>query len=316
MKNINVVYDRSGKIQSVSDTSMYFEQENDALRIDAKIPADEGKCVRAYIKASKNSDVVDVQATDENMYSVTVGEECMSKGTLYVGFEVYDENGYIERYEPLKVYVDSFVNPGDSSSENVYVVTVDVAEVETLEPGASAYAENMGTKKDMRLKLGIPRGKDGESGYTPVKGKDYFTAEEQQSFKEDVLSDVGAQVFDYYYELNTAVENYNSFTTPGVYKIRHITSNIDRTNVLFVTRLAGIKACLQLKIARSASVEKRQGNLLADGTVDGWSEWVAYATKTDVNDAKAYTDEKLGDIETALDTIIAMQNELTGGEGA
>lgn len=29
--------------------------------------------------------------------------------------------------------------------------------------------------------------------------------------------------------------------------------------------------------------------------------------------AKAYTDEKLGDIETALDTIIAMQNELTGG---
>lgn len=29
--------------------------------------------------------------------------------------------------------------------------------------------------------------------------------------------------------------------------------------------------------------------------------------------AKAYTDEKIGDIETALDTIIAMQNELTGG---
>ena len=50
MKNINVVYDRSGKINSVSDTSMYFEQENDALQIDAQIPADEEKLVRAYIK--------------------------------------------------------------------------------------------------------------------------------------------------------------------------------------------------------------------------------------------------------------------------
>lgn len=29
--------------------------------------------------------------------------------------------------------------------------------------------------------------------------------------------------------------------------------------------------------------------------------------------SKAYTDEKIGDIETALDSIIAMQNELTGG---
>lgn len=316
MKNINVVYDRSGKIQSVSDTSMYFEQENDALRIDAQIPVDDGKLVRAYIRASKNSDVVDVQMTAEDVYSLTVGSECMSKGTMYVGFEVYDESGYVERYEPLKVYIDGFINLGNSSSENVYVVTVDVAETETLEPDTPAYVENVGTQKDMRLKIGVPRGKDGEPGYTPVKGRDYFTAAEQQSFKEDVLGDVETKVFDYYYELNTAVENYNSFTAPGLYKIRHITSNIDRTNILLVTQLTSIRACLQFRITNSANIYKRQGNLLEDGTADNWGEWVAYATNADVNDAKAYTDEKLGDIETALDTIIAMQNELTGGEGA
>ena len=313
MKKINVVYDQSGKINSVSDTSMYFEQENDALRIDAKIPADEGKLVRAYIKASKNSDIVDVQLTGENLYSVTIGNECMSKGTMYVGFEVYDESGYVERYEPLKVYVDGFINLGNNSSENVYVVTVDVAETETLEPDASAYVANVGTQKDMRLKLGIPRGKDGEPGYSPIKGKDYFTAEEQQSLKEDVLRDVEPLSFDYYYELNTAVENYNNYTTPGLYKIRHITSGVDRTNILIVTQLTSIRACLQFRITNSANIYKRQGNLLEDGTVDNWGEWIAFATKADVDDAKAYTDGKIGDIETALDSIIAMQNELTGG---
>ena len=30
-------------------------------------------------------------------------------------------------------------------------------------------------------------------------------------------------------------------------------------------------------------------------------------------DSKAYTDEKIGDIDTALNSIIAMQNELIGG---
>ena len=228
MKNINVVYDRSGKINSVSDTSMYFEQENDALRIDAQIPADEGKLVRAYIKASKNSDVVDVQLTGENLYSVTIGNECMSKGTMYVGFEVYDESGYVERYEPLKVYIDGFINLGNSSSENVYVVTIDVAETETLEPDVPAYVENIGTQKDMRLKLGIPRGKDGEPGYSPIKGKDYFTAEEQQGFKADILAEINPvletkadneSAFDYYYETDTLNWDDDNYKRVGIHKI-------------------------------------------------------------------------------------------------
>lgn len=303
MKNINVVYDRSGKIQSVSDTSMYFEQENDALRIDAQIPVDDGKLVRAYIKASKNSDVVDVQMTAEDVYSLTVGSECMSKGTMYVGFEVYAESGYVERYEPLKVYIDGFINPGNSSSENVYVVTVDVAETETLEPDTPAYVENVGTQKDMRLKIGVPRGKDGEPGYTPVKGRDYFTADEQQSFKEDVLGEVETKVFDYYYTFDSMTENYDEFMTPGLYKIRHEQGGNVKVAVLLVRKFSSA-GYFQMKFV-STDILTRKSYSNEDGTIS-WSDWVEFATES-------YVDEKIGDIETALDTIIAMQNELTGG---
>ena len=308
MKNINVVYDRSGKIQSVSDTSMYFEQENDALRIDAQIPVDDGKLVRAYIRASKNSDVVDVQMTAEDVYSLTVGSECMSKGTMYVGFEVYDENGYVERYEPLKVYIDGFINPGNSSSENVYVVTVDVAETETLEPDTPAYVENVGTQKDMRLKIGVPRGKDGEPGYTPVKGRDYFTADEQQSFKEDVLGDVETKVFDYYYTFDSMVEKYDEYTEPGIYKIKHVLGMHSKV-VLMLVRRFSTNGVFQLKFSPN-QIRSRTGNVGEDGKIT-WEEWGKFATESYVEDAidqsletakvfdnqvlvdsKAYTDEK------------------------
>ena len=170
MKNIEVKYNENGKITNVSDNSLHFEQENESLCIKAQLTVDDDKSVRAYIKgANNNSDVTEAISKDGEHYPLVISNEYMSKGTLYVGFEVYDDSGYIERYEPLKVYIDGFVNPGNGSSDNVYVVTVDVAEVETLEPDTPAYVENVGTKKDMRLKIGIPQGKQGDQG---VPGKD------------------------------------------------------------------------------------------------------------------------------------------------
>lgn len=310
MKNINVVYDRSGKIQSVSDTSMYFEQENDALRIDAQIPVDDGKLVRAYIRASKNSDVVDVQMTAEDVYSLTVGSECMSKGTMYVGFEVYDENGYVERYEPLKVYIDGFINPGNSSSENVYVVTVDVAETETLEPDTPAYVENVGTQKDMRLKIGVPRGKDGEPGYTPVKGRDYFTAAEQQSFKEDVLGDVETKVFDYYYTFDSMVEKYDEYTEPGIYKIKHVLGMHSKV-VLMLVRRFSTNGVFQLKFSPN-QITSRTGNVGEDGKIT-WEEWGKFATESYVEDeidqsletAKVFDNQVLVDSKAYTDELLA-----------
>lgn len=45
---------------------------------------------------------------------------------------------------------------------------------------------------------------------------------------------------------------------------------------------------------------------------EGMSEKIDAYTKEET-DKKFATKEEIGDIETALDTIIAMQNELTGG---
>lgn len=363
MKNINVIYNRNGKIELVSDCSMYFEQENDALRIDAQIPADEGKLVRAYIKASKNSDVLEAQPTAENMYSVTVGNECMSKGTLYVGFEAYDESGYIERYEPLKVYVDSFVNPGDNSAENVYVVTVDVAETETLEPDTPAYVENVGTKKDMRLKIGIPRGKDGEPGYSPIKGKDYFTTEEQQGFKADILTEIepvletkadaktqkggfsggegasantggaigleaqatlsGGAVGRKAYAITGGAIGSSSKTTTGGAVGNNAESVTGGAIGCYAIAGGGFSGGVYATVGQDTegnyidAIQLGQGHNANPKSLQVYSYTLMNGDGTipeeRLTKAKAYTDEKIGDIDTALNSIIAMQNELIGG---
>ena len=205
MKTIEVKYNADGYIREVSDNSVHFEQENNSLQIIAQIFTD--KKVRAYIKSPNNNTGItdEMEPFYDHMYSCTVGSDYMAKGTLYVGYELYDDNGYIERLEPLKIYVDSFVNLGGDSSDNVYVVTVKVGEVETLATGQPATVENVGTKKDMILNFGLPKGDKGEKGdkgdkcdmgpqgaqgvqgiqgvpgkegYTPQKGVDYFTDED------------------------------------------------------------------------------------------------------------------------------------------
>jgi len=217
MKKIDVIYNENGYIESVSDNSIHFEQENDSLVVNAHITTD--KKVRAYIRAANNnSTVTDELTPEEGVYSCLVGSDYMAKGTLYIGFEMYDDAGYTERLEPLKIYIDSFVNLGGGTSDNVYVVTITVGNVETVPFEESASVENIGTKKDMILNFKIPRGETGlkgdkgekgdkgdkgdtgvqgiqgeqgiqgipgKDGYTPVKGKDYFTAEDIASLGID-----------------------------------------------------------------------------------------------------------------------------------
>lgn len=169
MKKIDVIYNLYGYIDEVSDNSIHFEQENDSLQINATIETD--KKVRAYIKApSNNSTVTDELTPVGGVYSCLADGEYMSKGTLYVGYELYDDTGYIERLEPLKIYIDSFVSLDGSNSDNVYVVTVTVGEVETVDFEQPATIENVGTKKDMVLNFKIPRGETGLKGEKGDKG--------------------------------------------------------------------------------------------------------------------------------------------------
>ena len=186
MKKINVEYGIDGRIIAISDNAVHFEQENFALDIEAKIPAG-SKSVRGYIKAANgNSDVKNVSANEEGLYLLTIEDTYMSKGTLYVGFEAYDDSGLAERFEPLKVFVDGFVTLSGGSSDNVYAVTVEVAETLTLQEDEEAFVENIGTKKDVKLVIGIPQGKKGADGQTPKKGLDYFTPYEAEVFANEV----------------------------------------------------------------------------------------------------------------------------------
>ncbi len=169
MKKIDVIYNLYGYIDEVSDNSIHFEQENESLQINATIETD--KKVRAYIKApNNNSTVTDELTPVGGVYSCTVEGAYMSKGTLYIGYELYDDTGYIERLEPLKIYIDSFVSLDGSNSDNVYVVTITVGNVETVPFEESASVENTGTKKDMILNFKIPRGETGLKGEKGDKG--------------------------------------------------------------------------------------------------------------------------------------------------
>ena len=49
MKVINVKYSQNGKILTIDDTSVYFEQENNSLRIDAEITTEENTKVCGII---------------------------------------------------------------------------------------------------------------------------------------------------------------------------------------------------------------------------------------------------------------------------
>lgn len=84
--------------------------------------------------------------------------------------------------------------------DEVELVTGMTATVETLQPGSSATA----SYSDGVLTLGIPRGAkgdpgqngaDGQDGHTPVKGVDYWTAQD----KAEIVADVIAQLGSYYH---------------------------------------------------------------------------------------------------------------------
>ena len=225
MKKIGVLYDETGFIKKLTDDSAHYEQENGSLVIEATITTD--KKVRAYLRsANKNSCVTDEIIPVDNVYSYTAEADCMSKGTLTVGFEIYDDEGYIERLEPLKIYIDSFVELGGGDSDNVYVVTVKVGDVVTLGPDENAYVQNTGTKKDMTLNFGIPKGDKGDKGdkgsdgYTPVKGVDYFTPEDVASLgidnKVDKIDGKGLSTNDFTDYLKNKLINIKGIETISI----------------------------------------------------------------------------------------------------
>lgn len=78
--------------------------------------------------------------------------------------------------------------------------TLEVEQVVTLAPNEQAYVTNSGDEYNAKLTLGIPRG---VNGITPVRGTDYWTAEDQAQIINDV-----SEKLDYSFDtLMTAIQN-------------------------------------------------------------------------------------------------------------
>ena len=78
--------------------------------------------------------------------------------------------------------------------------TLEIDEVVTLAPNEQAYVTNAGDEYNARLTLGIPRG---INGITPVRGTDYWTAEDQAQIINDV-----SEKLDYSFDtLMTTIQN-------------------------------------------------------------------------------------------------------------
>lgn len=276
MKTINLIYNSNGFLEEqYEDGSFYIAKEEDkALSFNATFPASLVGSVRAYLQFRGGGDVVECGNININSHTITydVDAKYLSYNFLKIGFEVITSTKEI-RFEPVTIEVDEFVNVGGKSSAEGYTVTVKVGNVTKLAPDEEPYVKNVGTSKDVIFDFGIPGGASKE------------------------LS------FDYYYTRDSMVENYDEYTEPGIYKIKHVLGMHSKVVLMLVRRFSA-NGVFQLKFSPN-QITSRTGNVGEDGKIT-WEEWGKFATES-------YVDEKLGDIETALDTIIAMQNELTGG---
>lgn len=68
--------------------------------------------------------------------------------------------------------------------------TIEIGQVSTLPENSFAYVSNSGNTHDAILNFGLPRG---ASGITPVRGVDYWTAEDQQKIINDVTEKLDFQ---------------------------------------------------------------------------------------------------------------------------
>lgn len=197
MKQVNVTYSQQGKIVSADNTNVFFEGEDNSIKICAAFPSDLTiDSVTAYIHSmSGRQDVVTPTLTD-GKYCVILTDEQVEKGLLRVGFEV--KSGMeVSRYAPVMLDIDGFISDDYVVANKLYTVSVNVDSIQTTDPNTLATVENVGNSKEVRLKFSIPKGDSGlpgqpgvkgDKGDTPVKGIDYWTSADQDEIKSYVTS--------------------------------------------------------------------------------------------------------------------------------
>lgn len=67
---------------------------------------------------------------------------------------------------------------------------IQIGTITTVNPSLGAYVTLEGTKENPVFCFGIPQGKTGENGKTPVKGTDYYTTQEINALKIDIQNNL------------------------------------------------------------------------------------------------------------------------------
>lgn len=109
----------------------------------------------------------------------------MSEEEIGVDIVIENEEGSVE--------AKSDVLKGDKGDKGDPTATIEINKVITGEAGTESKIENVGTDVKLKLNITIPRGDKGEQGIkgdTPQKGTDYFTEEEIQEIKSNILDQV------------------------------------------------------------------------------------------------------------------------------
>ena len=129
----------------------------------------------------------------DNKVTYDIGNDLLDiDGDLKVIAELHNESGLVwksstKTYSVLDSFngADQIENKEDfiteaqktlehlNSIEEGKSASVQIGEVETLEAGAGAYVENVGTETDVILNFGIPKGEDGTGGGSSEGTSDY-----------------------------------------------------------------------------------------------------------------------------------------------
>ena len=182
--------------------------------------------------------------------------------------------------------------------------------------------ENMPTPDAVEIRL--PRGQKGADGapgadgYTPQRGTDYWTETDIAEIKNDMANEG--------YIKNT---DYAAADKGGTVKVINYSSGLSMTSDGKLQIYGAEQSQIREKASYHAPITAKNADYaIAQGTHQDMSDEYDVTTFFTIsalannkgqlpvgyNAVKGYVDKKIGNIDTALDSIIALQNSYIGGE--
>lgn len=207
-KNVLIQYDHNSE-RFTFEISRYVDGHDMSLCNATKIHyinievVEQDPTAMTVVKPKTNAgvyEVDDIQVSPDDDDIVTCSWLISRNATQLPGtvsfliqYACVDDEGNLTYEWHTDIYADVLVNTGMNNGVQILANSADIieqwknqlfAEVEEWKVEVLA-----GIEKDVReIASSFQDGKDGEDGYTPVKGLDYFTDAEQTQFKNEVFN--------------------------------------------------------------------------------------------------------------------------------